>query len=69
MYPLKLCEAMVRGMKAQLESDEWHMVTVGVKSVQEKPPKHDEDEEEEKTKQWAWDDITGAKLDPKIQKK
>ena len=65
VYPQKLCEAIVQGMKRQMESDEWNIVRVTVDSVQEKPPKHDEDGEEEEAKQWAWDDITGAKLDPR----
>ena len=50
-YPRKLCEAMVRGMQRQIESDEWKVVKVRVMSAkqgeQEKPPKHDEDGDDE----------------------
>ena len=53
VYPQKLCEAMVTGMKNQMKNDEWNVVEIKVSSVQEKPPKHDEDEEEEKVEQWA----------------
>ena len=65
VYPRGLCEAMARGMQNQMESDKWNVVKVRVNSAQEKPPKHDEDEDDHEIEQWAWDDITGAKLDPK----
>ena len=45
IYPQKLCEAIVHGMKRQMESDDWNIVKVKLDSVQEKPPKHDEDDE------------------------
>ena len=53
---------MVRGMKRQIESDEWGTVKIRMDSVQEKPPEHDEDLNEEASavlgaEQWAWDDI------------
>ena len=37
---------------------------VKVSEVQEKPPKHDEDEDDGDAEQWAWDDVSGARLDP-----
>ena len=69
-YPRKLCESMVDGMRRQIEADEWWIVKVSIKSTRvaegEKEPEHDNDEEEALGKQWAWDDITGAVLDPKV---
>ena len=63
-----LCESMVDGMRRQIEADEWGIVKIGVKSVkaaeEEKEPKHDNDDEQVINKQWAWDDVTGAVLDP-----
>ena len=31
----------------------------------EEEPEHDDDEEQALNRQWAWDDVTGAELDPK----
>ena len=52
-----------------MEADEWGIVKVKMHSTRtaktEKEPEHDDDEEQVLNRQWAWDDVTGAELDPK----
>ena len=68
-YPRKLCEAMVEGIKRQIEADEWNVVKVKVMSTKqgesEPAPKHDEDDDDMNERWWAYDDITGAEISPK----
>ena len=77
-YPRELCEAIVDGIKRQIECDDWGVVKVDmndrdlrrqINRVKEatqqsgEAPKHDEDGGEGSANTWAWDDITGAQLD------
>ena len=76
-YPRKLCEAIVEGIRKQIECDEWGVVKVnlGDKDLKKRisevmavtrqtegAPGHDEDDGEGGQDTWAWDDITGAQL-------
>jgi len=69
-----LCEAVVRGLKKQIDADRMgviRMIRLGSMSKNMKDVKNPKHEEDERDKEWqkAWDDVTEMEMDPGMVRK